>query len=645
MKSSPDSLVADTASGPSLRRLEPAMSLGLSDRLIDRMVLIASAAAAISAAVLFHAQVYPVSMVVDALAALLLVLLWLVRHRIPSGRRLACLALSGILVAAPAIVYNPYAPDGYLLVAAVMALSFTNWSGPRALALPIACVLLLAAMAVAVSLGWIHVTTDAPNFAARPQAWVIVCLTLVVLGTAMGGAIFELKHRLLSQIELLESGNRKLFRFAYQDAVTSLWNGEFLSRELERHRASGQVHHLMVIELTGLRELSALNGPRRVDQLWREGVELLRKNLSAKSLLLCRLSGDQLAVWSPEVKPHRLVEASQSFMAHARTELSLDRLGIQFHAALVSFPVHGAELDALRRSAQVALRRAVVQGPGACVAFADEMAQQLSDEQLLRDRVRLALDQNGFYAVYQAKVDREHQQVVGFEGLARMRPLGDEQVPGPATFIGVLHAEGWMTQFGERMLQLILQDLPALCDRYGVDIQVAANVSPALFLSPSFPDLLQRLLLESGVKSSNLIVEITEEVFVGDLQRLRLACGALRDMGVQVSLDDFGSGFSSLSYLREVHFDEIKIDRSFVQRIETDRRSQLVLSTLCELGRDFDCRVVIEGVETAGQVESISGLQGVFLQGFYFARPQPLDQLLGSLTLPNAGTLKATPAA
>ncbi|MCV2356298.1 EAL domain-containing protein [Paucibacter sp. B2R-40] len=631
MNPSPASLAADpAASDPSMRRLEPAMSLGLSDRLINRMLLIASAIAAVCSVALLHAQVYPVSMVVDALAALLLVLLWLARHRISSGPRLACLALTGFLVAVPAIVFNPYAPDGYLLLAAVMALSFTNWSGPRALALPVACVLLLAATAVGVSMGWIHVSTDAPNFSGRPQAWLIVCLTVVVLGTAMGGAIFELKHRLLGQIEQLESGHRQLFRFAYQDAVTGLWNGEFLGRELERHRASGQVHQLMVIELMGLRELSALHGPRRVDQLWRDGVELLRKNLSSSSLMLCRLSGDQLAVWSPAAEPHRLVEASQAFMAHARTELAMDRLGIQFHAASVSFPAHGTELDALRRSAQVALQRAVAQGPGACVAFAAEMLQQLHDEQVLRERVRLALDQDGFYAVYQAKVDLEHQQIVGFEGLARMRPVGDEQVPGPATFIGVLHAEGWMTQFGERMLQRILQDLPALCERYGAAAQVAANVSPALFLSPGFPDLLQRLLLESGVAAGNLIIEITEEVFVGDLQRLRQACAALRDMGVQVSLDDFGSGFSSLSYLREVHFDEIKIDRSFVQRIETDRRSQMVLSTLCELGRDFDCRVVIEGVETAGQVECISGLHGVCLQGFFFARPQPLEQLLGA---------------
>lgn len=618
-----------SASDPSLKRLEPAMSLGLSDRLIDRMVLIASATSAACALALLHAGAYPVSMLVDTLAALGLFLLWLARHRISSGRRLACLALTGIFVAVPALVFNPYSPDGYLLVAGVMVLSFTNWSGRRALVFPLACVLLLAATAVGVSLGWVRIATDAPSFSGRPQAWVIVCLTVVLLGTAMGGAIFELKHRLLSQIKLLESGNRQLFRFAYQDAITGLWNVDFLARELERHRASGQVHQLMVIELMGLRELSALYGPGRVDQLWRDGVELLRKNLSADALMLCRLSGDQLAVCSSEPDPQRLIEASQAFMAHARSKLSLDRLGIQFHAASVSFPEHGTDLDALRRSAQVALQRAVAQGPGACVAFAAEMVQQLFDEQQLKERVRLALDQDGFYAVYQAKVDREHQQIVGFEGLARMRPIGDEQVPGPATFIGVLHAEGLMTQFGERMLQRILQDLPALCERYGADTQVAANVSPALFLSPSFPDLLRRLLLESGVAAGNLIVEITEEVFVGDLQRLRQACGALRDLGVQVSLDDFGSGFSSLSYLREVHFDEIKIDRSFVQRIETDRRSQMVLSTLCELGRDFDCRVVIEGVETAGQVACISGLQGVCLQGFFFARPQPLDQLLG----------------
>jgi EAL domain-containing protein (putative c-di-GMP-specific phosphodiesterase class I)/GGDEF domain-containing protein len=623
----------DTApGGPSSRRLEPAKSLGLSDRLINRMLLLSSVIAATCALALLQARAYPVSMWVDGFAALLLFALWLGRRFIPSGLRLAGLMAAGLLTALPSIAANPYSPDGYLVMAAVMALSFTNWSGARALVLPVVSVLLLGAMAVAAGLGWIRISAGINDFPDRPQAWLIICLTVVLLGVAMGGAIFELKHRLLRQIELLEQANGRLFHSAYRDGVTGLWNADFLSRELERQLPTGECHQLLVIEIAGMRELNALVGPRRVDQIWRDGVQLLRSHLSSREILLCRLPGDQLAVWSAEAEPHRLIAANQAFMALARAELSLDKLGIQCHAATVSFPAHGTDLDSLRRSAQVALRQAVAQGPGACVAFAAEMAQQLAEEKRLRERVRLALDRGDFYAVYQAKVDREHQQIVGFEGLARMRPESGEQVPGPAAFIGVLHAEGWMTEFGERMLQQILNDIPALRRRYGESIQVAANVSPALFLSPEFSGLLQRLLSDSGVPAGNLIVEITEDVFVSDLQRLRQACAALRDLGVQVSLDDFGSGFSSLGYLREVHFDEIKIDRSFVHRIENDPRSQLVLSTLCELGRDFDCRVVIEGVETAGQLACITARQGVCLQGFFFARPQPLEQLLAHST-------------
>jgi EAL domain-containing protein (putative c-di-GMP-specific phosphodiesterase class I) len=185
-----------------------------------------------------------------------------------------------------------------------------------------------------------------------------------------------------------------------------------------------------------------------------------------------------------------------------------------------------------------------------------------------------------------------------------------------------------MNEFGILMLRLIIGDIPQLVKKYGVHIKVAANVSPPLFLSPGFVNRLQSLLAEADVSAANLIIEITEEVFAANPEQIVVVNHDLKRLGVSVSLDDFGSGYSSLGYLRAIQFDEIKIDRLFVKNIDTDERLFTLLTTVCKLAHDLQSRVVLEGAETAEQVQRISQSTIDYIQGFYFARPERLEALL-----------------
>lgn len=599
----------------------------MSDGLINRFLTAGCVVALLSALVLYLGHTYPISMVVDLACAGAFATARLIHQRLTVGQRLLALVLGGLVIASAAMVSNPYARDAYLVMAAVMVLGFTHWTGWRAWLLPVVLVSALFAVSAAVMLKWISIDFNAVRAQSAPESWIIVTMTVALLSTAMGGAILELRKRLNSQIRQLEVSNDKLFDYAYRDTLTGCANQKLLEQEVNADLAANQSGTLLVILLAGFSQLNALYGHRRGDQLLADLGAFLRHQLEG-DVLVAKLSTLQFAVWARTPAKTGPAELFAALDAQARNQLQLDRLGISLLGAWTVAPADGSDFSDLLKNTQVVLGGLRSSTDMSCNGFNPAMQAQLTQAHALRSAVRTALDQKAFHAVYQSKVNHRGGGIVSFEGLARITAATNETPPGPATFVPVLHAEGWMNEFGLLMLDTIVQDIPKLQRRYGAHIKVAANVSPPLFLAPDFVSTLAKTLATANVAPEGLIVEITEEVFAGDLKRIVEVTHALHQLGVQVSLDDFGSGFSSLSYLRAVHFDEIKVDRSFTHGIESDERSRLLLSALCTLGQDLRCRVVLEGVETSSQLACLQDMPIDCIQGYYFSRPQTLAQLL-----------------
>lgn len=599
----------------------------MSAELINRLLTSACVVALLSALVLYMGHTYPLSMMVDLACAGLFVMARLLHQRLSVGQRLLVLVLGGLMIASAAMTSNPYARDAYLVMAAVMVLGFTHWTGWRAWLLPVVLVSALFAVSAAVMLKWISIDFNVVRAQSAPESWIIVTMTVALLSAAMGGAILELRKRLSSQIRQLEASNDKLFDYAYRDALTGCANQKLLEQRVNADLTAGQSGTLFVILLMGVSQLNALYGHSRGDQLLSELGAFLRGRQESEGLV-AKLSSLQFAVWA---RSPGLADPAQAFAAlnaQARSQLQLDSLGITLLGSWTVAPTDGTDFSDLLRNTQVVLGDLRSNSDKSCNGFNPDMQAQLTQAHALRSVVRAALDHKAFHAVYQSKVDHHSGVIVSFEGLARITAITGEMPPGPAIFVPVLHAEGWMNEFGLLMLNTIIQDIPKLQSRYGAHIKVAANVSPPLFLAPDFVLTLAKTLATANVSPEGLIVEITEEVFAGDLNRVVEVTHALHQMGVQVSLDDFGSGYSSLSYLRAVHFDEIKVDRSFTHGIESDERSRLLLSALCTLGQDLHCRVVLEGVETLSQLACLKDMPIDCIQGYYFSRPQSLAQLL-----------------
>lgn len=603
------------------------MNHEMSDGLVNRLIGAACCVALLSAVALQSAGIFPVAMTVDYGSAFFLALLLLLGRHYSVNTKLTVLAGVGIAIAISAISQNPYSPDGFLVIAAVMVLSFTNWSGIRAWVIPVIAVFLLAAVTGAITAGWIQIEFDAGKSQSSPTAWLIVCMTVALLSVAMGGSIIELKNRLGAHVKLLEDSNLKLFDYAYKDDITGLFNRKYLEKVVNSDIASGRSGTLLVVEFAGFRLINALHGHARGDLILREIANLLAVHFG-QECLSAKLPTAQFAVWRPGTWTGGPEAAFAAFVSDLESRHSLTKLGLINAGAWVAAPEHGIHFEMLLKNINVVIRNITPASTGQLLGFTTNMQQQMVDEHALKALIRKALDNGLFHAVYQAKVSNETHEIIGFEGLARMREAQGKPTPGPAVFIPVLHAEGWMNEFGILMLRMIIGDIPQLVKKYGANIKVAANVSPPLFLSPGFVDRLQSLLAEAGVAAANLIIEITEEVFAANPEQIVGVNHDLKRLGVSVSLDDFGSGYSSLGYLRAIQFDEIKIDRLFVKNIDTDERLFTLLTTVCKLAHDLQSRVVLEGAETAEQVQRISQSSIDYIQGFYFARPERLETLL-----------------
>jgi diguanylate cyclase (GGDEF)-like protein len=600
---------------------------GLGDKAINRITGIAALVAFASGMILLVSQVYPVSMYADLGAAFLLLCIFFLRKKFPARMRLAAVVAIGLVVGVTASVQSPVAADGLMVMAAVMTVSFTNWSGIRSLIFPVLCILSMISIAAAVGLGILTFDNQEIINLNTGELWLISAMTLALLGTTLGGSIHDLKSKLLKKLNELEVVNAKLFNVAYTDSVTGLANRQSLTLKVDEHLAAGGQGALLVIDVTKFRLFNALNGNIAGDKLLCDLSAVLKR--LCDGCFIARLPGAQFAAWMPGASDERVHQFFNRLQSEAHDQPNNDVRSVRFAGAFAHAPLNGNDCHELVKNVDVALTIARKSPPGEALEFTPDMASQIRSYNLLKQKVHQAMESDGFYPVYQTKVSPLDGRVHGAEGLARMKSLDGTTPPGPAEFIPIVHEEGWMMSFGAMMLRSIIQDIPRLIEVLGPDTKISANVSPPLFLAPHFLDVVQASLAEAKVDPRHLVIEITEEVFAADLAQIVAVTGELRSLGVRISLDDFGSGFSSLSYLRLVTFDEIKIDRSFIKDIATDETSLLLFRSMCQLGRDLGSVVVAEGVEDEAQLAKVRDNGCDLVQGFFYSRPVPLNSLMG----------------
>jgi EAL domain-containing protein (putative c-di-GMP-specific phosphodiesterase class I) len=304
--------------------------------------------------------------------------------------------------------------------------------------------------------------------------------------------------------------------------------------------------------------------------------------------------------------------------------LALHQVLVSPSVGIAIYPTHGADVDTLFRNADVAMYFAKRQGP-AQVAFFNET---MSGGELLRltleSKLREALKGNEFTLYYHPQFDLATGVISGFEALLRWFNADLGFVP-PSDFIPVAEETGLILPIGEWVLRCACSQMKAWHDMGLPRVHVAVNVSSQQFGQRSFPELVARVLKETGLPPQCLELEITESLVMQDETWARQALAQIKATGVLLAIDDFGTGYSSLSRLRGFSVDRLKIDRTFVRELHTNKEDRVVVSAIIKMAQTLGLGVVAEGVEEFGQLLHLQEEKCNEAQGYLFSKPLPAE--------------------
>ncbi|MFW5815468.1 MAG: EAL domain-containing protein [Wenzhouxiangella sp.] len=424
-----------------------------------------------------------------------------------------------------------------------------------------------------------------------------------------------------------------LNRMANYDSLTGLPNrrlmGELIEQMMARSRRSQSMFALCYLDLDEFKPINDRHGHDVGDQVLVSISSRLRR-LVRGSDLVARLGGDEFVVVLDGVGDGPELDRRLGFLLEGVARpVKVDRRQLQVHASVgvTLYPLDPGDPDTLLRHADQAMYRAKAQGRNQYSLFDIELeaSVQRRRERLLA--IERGLDEAQFRLHYQPKIDLASDRVVGFEGLVRWhRPNGE--VLSPMCFLPDLDRSDLERRFGETMIRQAVVQIKAW-SAAGLEVTVSVNVSGPHLLSEGFVANLAALLQEhADCPPDRLALEIVESAAVSDLERAVAVLKEVRALGVQVSLDDFGTGYSSLSHLRSLPVDEVKIDQSFVRDMLDDINDRNIVQSVISLAAAFSLRVVAEGVETPDHVEALRQLGCGLVQGYAFARPMAVDEVL-----------------
>ncbi len=410
---------------------------------------------------------------------------------------------------------------------------------------------------------------------------------------------------------------------------------ERLDKELKALR-SGERLAIHWMDLDRFKPVNDTHGHLVGDGLLKAVAQRLRSTVRETDIV-GRLGGDEFAViqWGVEQADQAEGLAKRLLGVLNAPYLVRDhRVTVGASIGVVLAPDHGTNAEELLRKADIALYRVKSTGRGAYEFYRPD-AGFSNANRVLEDDLRSALEAGELELHYQPIVDLQSRRVTSCEALMRWRHPKAGMIP-PATFIPVAETSGLIVELGQWALLQACKDASTWPER----IRVTVNVSAAQFVGGDLFAAVVSALERSGLAPERLELEFTETVLMRDEGRIKDTLGRLRALGVQLAVDDFGTAFASLSYLRNFSFDKIKIDRSFVRDMSERRDSAAIVNAVAGLAKALDIGTVAEGVETAAQLAQVSQFGCNEVQGFYFSRPVPASEV-GAALLACGERLKA----
>jgi len=422
-----------------------------------------------------------------------------------------------------------------------------------------------------------------------------------------------------------------LFRSAYFDELTDL-----PMRRVIEHRARSLIEHdgprarfaLAFLDIDNFKHINDYYGHAIGDALLIELAKRLGFDLR-ESDMLSRIGGDEfLLLLNPIQSEQEVVEYVKATLQWVRAPFFIDGSEI-FASTSIGVglcPEHGRSFDQLCQNADIAMYSVKNDGKGAAAFFDAGMEREALARMKVEQSLRLAILEKRFCCAFQAKVDIRTQDIKGIEALVRLRD-DDGVIQAPGTFVNLAVELGLIDELTHLVLAEIVKSIDLINDTFGPDTTISINVAAKQAGNPQFMRPFA-LALEATGYPKRFMIEVTEDAFVAKTHFQDEILPMFRKLGVGVSIDDFGIGYSSLSALADITADEIKIDRSFITDIHKRPRSQGILRAIESLSEALGMTVVAEGIETFEELAYLQAATKIrYAQGYYFSRPIFLEEL------------------
>jgi diguanylate cyclase (GGDEF)-like protein/PAS domain S-box-containing protein len=431
----------------------------------------------------------------------------------------------------------------------------------------------------------------------------------------------------------------RMAHMAYHDGLTDLPNRaaflQALAQMIEACAGTDEEFAVLCVDLDGLKEINDVFGHGMGDKVLIEVARRLQD--SARGGVVARLSGDEFGLIIDGKQPAAGIALAEQVSVALADEFQIDGKSVRTGCTtgISVFPHNGSDAAALLANAGAALFRAKAKSRGSISVFEPEMDQQIRDRRVLHQDLSVAIKNGELSLYYQPQATSgptvATSEVIGFEALARWQhPV--RGFVSPADFIPLAEESGLIVEMGEWILREVCREAAS----WPMPLQVAVNLSPAQFMHGDVVSLVHSILLETGLAPDRLELEITEGVLIEDFDRGLALLRRLKALGVRISMDDFGSGYSSLSYLQAFPFDKIKIDRAFVMNLGRNPQSAAIVRAVIDLGHGLEMSIVAEGVETQEQLGFLSEEGCDAVQGYFIGKPLPIGQY-AALVGRNAG--------
>lgn len=426
---------------------------------------------------------------------------------------------------------------------------------------------------------------------------------------------------------------------ALHDALTELPNRVLLHERLQRAillaRRQSSPLALLFMDLDRFKEVNDTFGHPSGDRVLREVASRLLTALR-QSDTVARLGGDEFAMLLPNTDTAGAEQAAERIQAMLLPAFTLDGHNFDVGASvgIAVYPHHGTDSDSLMRHADSAMYVAKRLASGHAV-YSQERDKRSPMRLKLSGELRQAIESQQLLLYYQPKVRLRNGVVHEVEALIRWQHP-DRGIMAPDGFIPLAEETGLVKPLTEWVLNEALRQHRAWREQ-GLDLRVAVNISPRILHDPELGDTISRLLRNWNVEPSRLEVEITESAIMVDPEGARKALTGLHDAGIWTSIDDFGTGYSSLSYLKQQPVDEIKIDKSFVLEMASNRDDASIVRSVVTLGHSLGLQVVAEGVDNKRTLDMLTAMECDMAQGYFLARPKPEAELVDWLRSPRSG--------